>query len=111
MKNFENRRYAAMAGGATAAVPSRITRFTTRVRSRGWDDSEENQVSRLLCKRPVLFLGMGRSGKGVVLGHRTPSVFQRYNIVDEEDLNDAVRKLAVSREGAICEAKRESYSM
>ena len=28
---------------------------------------------------------------------KTPSMFQRYNIIDEEDLNTSVKKLAVKR--------------
>ena len=30
-------------------------------------------------------------------GHRTRSVFERYNVVDEDDLVDAVRKLECGR--------------
>jgi hypothetical protein len=35
-----------------------------------------------------------------ISGHKTTSVFQRYNIVSEQDLTDAVRKLQKFQEAA-----------
>jgi hypothetical protein len=36
-----------------------------------------------------------------ISGHKTTSVFQRYNIVSEQDLTDAVRKLQKFQEQVI----------
>ena len=35
-----------------------------------------------------------------ISGHKTTSVFQRYNIVSEQDLTDAVRKLQKFQDAA-----------
>ena len=37
----------------------------------------------------------------MISGHKTRSVFDRYNIVSEQDLTDAVRKLQKFQEAAV----------
>jgi hypothetical protein len=46
-----------------------------------------------------------------ITGHKTDSIFSRYNIVAEEDLPDAARKLEASRkEGEASMSRRRSLA-
>ncbi len=51
---------------------------------------------RRTAARNLIRAGVPQKTSQAITGHRTPSVFARYQIIDESDLQDAVRKLESS---------------
>jgi integrase len=67
---------------------------TSRLTGRIFHDLRRSAVRNLVRSGVQEIVAMKISG------HKTTSVFQRYNIVSEQDLTDAVRKLQEFQEGA-----------